>query len=490
MAFIDNPTIATLGSAIGLGPLFNAASAPNATPSTTATPPAANPLAQGPTAADNSQTMQPYELAENLGAPQIQAPTIRPGKSPAPIPEYKSRPYLPHIIGNPGSSGGVRPGALPQTTPGVMDPATLQSPEVQALLKSYGVTPSTAAPDPNLFIHNPNAFQRHPVMAGLLERGLDSAANMHVGDNFLDSFSGTLKGNQEAEAQRAQRANAQTMAPINQATAIQALLLGKQRQDLDSAKEKEDAEYHAGLISHYSAMDATRGERIASIPPRFDKQGRPYYYSEDPDTHKPSWEPDKDWQPDPRTALSQAIYDRESKALQTKYPSDDPHDPYKNVPPQELEDAYNRAASQESLSKAAGAAKVAGIRGAATVQAAGIRGGGSGGSGGRMSQFDRSRLAQLQADDATHNRALTNAENPNNMRVLDDDGKMIVADPSNPDFARYTKNHRDALSRNAAERARINSKYQTGAPNVQPQAVPTQTQSSPAPSANPFRTGN
>lgn len=482
MAFVDNPTISALGSAIGLGPLFNTASNGAASPSAPTPGAPTNLFAQGPTAADNSQ-----ELAQNIQPPKPTAPA----HSAQNVPIYKGRPYLPHIIGNQGGSGGVRPGAGVQTTPGVMDPATLQSPEVQALLKSYGVTPTTAAPDPNLFIHNANAFQRHPVAAGLLERGLEGAANMHVGDNFLDSFSGTLKGNQEAQAQRAQQANAQTMAPINQALAVQSLLHGKQQMDLETQKANDDKDYHDGLINHYASMDMTRGERAAAIPPRFDKQGRPYYYTEDPDTHKPSWEPDKNWTPDPRTAMSQALYDRESKSLQTKYPSDDPHDPYKNVPPQELEDAYNKLTSQQYYDQSAGTRSVANINGQSRIAAAGVRG--ANGTGGyKMSDVDKRELGQLDKDDAVHNKVISEAGNPNNMRVLDPaTGQLIVADVHNPDYATYTKRHSDALATNAARRRQIMQKYQNGAPNVQPPVGPQPTQSSPAPggavSNNPFR---
>lgn len=423
MAFIDNPTISTLGTALGLGPLFEAAGG--------TTPPEA--------------AQAPVEMAQNIEPPALRA------KSAQNIPEYKSRPYLPHIMPAPSSRGGVGPGVRVGGTnpiePGNMDPATLQSPQVQQLLQTYGVQAPTTPPDPNLFIHNPEAFQKHPVAAGLLERGMEGLAYAHPGNNFLESLIGGARGMQEAGAARASQANAQTMAPINQAAAIQSLLGVQEKQRLEQQKANDDQAYHTGLIAHYHATDATREERIASVPPRFDKTGRPYYYSEDPSTHVPSWKPDENFKEDPKTAVARAIYDRHSKDLQTKYPSDDPKEPYKNVPADVLEKTFNEMTSQESIAAKAAEIHNTDTRAAATVTAAGMRASASNTSGnGKLSQQNRARIAQLNRESAQHQKAIT----PQNSQILGDDGKIILAVPGNPDYENHVRRHQAAIARNNA----------------------------------------
>src|ERR1700744_539716 len=137
MAFIDNPIISALGSSLGLSPLFAAAGSPT----------------------------------DSSGETPAPAPTVKPGVTKQNIPPYRNRPYIPR--NESGSAGGVLPGGqIPSAAPGVMDYDTLQSPEVQKLLGQYGVHPTDTPPDPNLFVHNPEAFVKHPVLAGLLEHGL------------------------------------------------------------------------------------------------------------------------------------------------------------------------------------------------------------------------------------------------------------------------------------------------------------------------------
>src|SRR5882762_2515768 len=130
--FSNNPLIATLGSAVGLGDTF----------------------------ADASSS----EAAAN---PTVAPAAVKTGASHPNIPEYKNRPYIPQNE----SRGGVRPGAngLPPEV-GMMDPATLQNPQVKALLGQYGVDADAVHPNPNVFLTNPAAYNKHPIIANAIER--------------------------------------------------------------------------------------------------------------------------------------------------------------------------------------------------------------------------------------------------------------------------------------------------------------------------------
>src|SRR6202012_4285884 len=78
-------------------------------------------------------------------------------------------------------------------------------------------------PDPNLFVYNPEAFVKHPVLAGLLEHGLRGIAYSHPGLNFFQSLVGGVRGIQEGDAASAQQQNNQLEAPFRQASEVASL---------------------------------------------------------------------------------------------------------------------------------------------------------------------------------------------------------------------------------------------------------------------------
>jgi hypothetical protein len=379
MAFIDNPTIAALGGALGLSPLFAAASG----------------------AGDGSP---------------MSGDTPKPGVTKPNIPVYKERPYVPRNQGS-GPSGGVTPGGSNPTTPGTMDPATLQSPQVAPLLAQYGVTPPTTPPDPNLFIHNPEAFNKHPVISGMLERGLEGLAFSHPGENFLQSLVGGVRGMGEANAARSEQVNAQVNAPLQQAQQIAALQhLGDVHNEAQSTMD-----YHKGLLAHYTAQDLTKQQRIAAMPPRFGKNGQPYYYKEDEDGN-PGWEADKNWKEDPQTAMTRQFYESKKAELVDKYGS------LEQVPPEEIDKAMQDFETHRSLGKGAASMHNADVRANATTTAAAIRGTGKGGNApGSITPQQRAQLSEYNRQEASDQKIVSGIESGSSPTVKDENGKIVYS---------------------------------------------------------------
>lgn len=230
MSFIDNPVISSLGNALGMGGLFAEMGGAGASP-------------------------DPAE-----------APTPKPGASKPNIPEYRNRPYIPRPENGGGVTPGVAGGGNP-ITPGEMSPETLQDPKVQSLLGQYGVHPSQTPPDPNLFIHNPDAWAKHPVLSGLLERGLGGLAYAHEGNNFLQSLTGGVKGMQEYEAARGAQVNSQLMAPLLQAHQVADL---QHQSDLHNAA-LDEIKYHEGQLANQKLTAGSKAARLAAIAPRPNK---------------------------------------------------------------------------------------------------------------------------------------------------------------------------------------------------------------------------
>lgn len=385
MSFLDNPVVSAIGSAIGLDPIIQQA-----------------------------QTLQ----AQQGGDPGLEIASAntppRPGASKPNIPAYRERPYIPRSEAVPGApKGGVTPGGGNPITPGVMDQSTLQDPAVQQMLAQYGVHPSSAPPDPNLFIHNSQAFNNHPMIAGMLERGLEGLAYAHPGENFFQSLIGGVRGMGEANAARASQANAQVMAPLEQAQAIANL----QRQGDEHQTTQDNIEYHKGLLQHYYNSDLTRSQRLAAIPPRFGKNGQPYYYTEDANG-KGSWEPDKSWQEDPQTAITRAYYDNAKAGLVKKYGS------LEAVPPEELAHALQNFQTAFSLGKGAASIENTNTRAAASVHNANVRGTGTPGSG-KLTQQQKAQVGVLNSEAKQIDESITKAEAPNSSGIIrDEQGKV------------------------------------------------------------------
>lgn len=262
MAFIDNPIISALGGELGLGGVFAAAGSPPATPE-----------------------------SDSAGNP-VKPPVSKPN-----VPPYRNRPYIPRMEGGPMSHvGAVGPGGLNPTTPGTMDPATLQDPNVQKMLGQYGVTPPTTPPDPNLFIHNQQAFQNHPVISGLLEHGLEGLAYAHPGANFLQSLIGGVQGMQEANAARGQQVNAQTMAPILQAQQIASL----QKMGDEHDNSVSEQHYRNGMLDVANQNADTKEQQAARTAPRKNADGTSSTWN--PSTNK--------WDVDPTLGRDEQTYQK------------------------------------------------------------------------------------------------------------------------------------------------------------------------------------
>jgi hypothetical protein len=143
--------------------------------------------------------------------------------------------------------------------PGVMSPDVLMHPEVQKLLGSYGITPdqlqqTVSNASPNLFITNPAAYEKHPLLSGMLEHGLEGAAFTHGGQTIGDSISNVAQGLLGAQAARVAKYNNQLMMPFAEAGQVAGLKNQQQEEDFKMAQAK----HYQDLEDHYQSMDQTR----------------------------------------------------------------------------------------------------------------------------------------------------------------------------------------------------------------------------------------
>ena len=168
--------------------------------------------------------------------------TLKPGRSNVQTPR-EFRQHAPDKVT--GAGRGLSPGGnqspIGLNLPGVMSPDVLMHPAVQQLLSHYGVTPESVMQtaqhaSPNLFITNEAAYQKHPVLAGLLERGLEGAAFTKGGSTPGETISNIAQGMLTSQAARADKYNNQLMMPFAQAEQV------AQLQGINKHQEYEDAE--------------------------------------------------------------------------------------------------------------------------------------------------------------------------------------------------------------------------------------------------------
>jgi len=442
MAFIDNPVIAGLGEQLGMGAMFDSMRAGNPSPDPTA-----------PTSVD----------------PPAQQ-TEKPGKSAPNVPEYKNRPYIPRVLG--GNVGGVRPGVqggLP-TEPGTMDPATLQNPNVRALLGQYGVTPSTTPPDPNLFLHNPQAYANHPMLAGMLERGLESLAYSHPGANFLQSFTGSLRGNQEADAARGAQYNAQAMAPVQQALAIQNLQKGSD----EHADKQSEMEFRLAQAKHLAAGDLTKSQRLFLQTKQRPDGSYVTPTDEDANGNPTGWKVNPDLGTDYAAQNKQAYYQHAINAAAALHGGD----------PSQITDEERAAIDQhwaeaQSLGKGAAAIQIGAGHDAASIKKAGISASTKPGNS-KMNPADAAEYQTNVKQDAALTSRL-NALSDTGKVYQDENGNMLVGTSK-----KRTAYIQQVQAQQAALRARqqeILRKYRSG--NSSPDNTPAPNPSA-APKWNPI----
>lgn len=140
--------------------------------------------------------------------------------------------------------------------PGVMDPQTLMHPMVQQLLGQYGITPeqlqsTVNGANPNLFIDNQQAFQRHPVLSNMIERGLEGVAFTKPSNTIGEGINNVAQGILNAKAARADKYNNQLMMPFGQAQQVANLKGVSDEQNFKQAQAK----HYQDLEDHYNAMD-------------------------------------------------------------------------------------------------------------------------------------------------------------------------------------------------------------------------------------------
>lgn len=424
MSFSDNPLIATLGSAIGLGDTFADAS-----------------LAAGnQAAAAASPTVAP-------------AAVVPKGVSAKNVPEYKNRPYIPQNEGR-----GVGPGATAIGLPpevGMMDPDTLQNPTVQHLLGQYGVDASNVHPNPNVFLTNPAAYNRHPVIANAIERGLEGFANYQPGVDTASTISNVARSVLGANAMRAQAVNAQVQAPFQTAQAIGNLQMNQlQQQNINSEMANRQA-----MQQHYQNVDDTNDfYKTESLRLR--------------DEHNKATAATSAAKIDPYTRMANDLTDLNTQAWAQKNGKD-----VSEIPPDVRAAIVQDAAQRASMAKAAGAnagkhitadatVTAAGIRAGATTNAASIRANSAGAGGGTGNKQAQNEIKQHQA-------AINKMDShgAGTVFVDPDTGKFL-----NPGSARW----------NAVRKSHVDRINQlSGGQSPQTQSAPVQAPSSSG--GNPFR---
>jgi len=153
--------------------------------------------------------------------------------------------------------------------PGVMSPEVLMHPETQRLLAQYGVSPeqATAAANnasPNMFITNPAAYEKHPVLSTMIERGLEGLAFTNGGRTVGESISNVARGMLDAQAARSEKYNNQLMMPFAQASQVAQLQNNAQEQALKAAQIRFDnshADYYDQLPDLKAALTKVQSDR-------------------------------------------------------------------------------------------------------------------------------------------------------------------------------------------------------------------------------------
>jgi hypothetical protein len=162
---------------------------------------------EGPVSAVTQQLVNPPVGPKS----EVPKPAVAPNRVESTRESMQVRERYPQakpIAGTRGLGPGV--GGIGMNLPGVMSPETLMHPETQALLSQYGVSPEQATEaaqtaNPNLFIQNPQAFQKHPVLAGLVERGLEGAAFTQGSRTWGEGISNVAQGLLNAQGARADK---------------------------------------------------------------------------------------------------------------------------------------------------------------------------------------------------------------------------------------------------------------------------------------------
>lgn len=223
--FLNNPLVGAIGTHLGLAGLIDGD-------------------AGGDFMGEGGPGSGPPPSGQNPSAPP---PAPKPGKSnvnPQENREFRQHALMP-------KSGAAQRGSSPDASrfmgglPGVMSPDVLMHPDVQALLGRYGVTPqhiqdTVNNTDPNLFIHNPAAFQKHPILANGIERALEGLAFTHGSSNAGEAMTNIAQGILGAHAARVSQVNNQLMMPFEQAQ--QVANLQKDANADDRAKSQQDWE--------------------------------------------------------------------------------------------------------------------------------------------------------------------------------------------------------------------------------------------------------
>ena len=149
-----------------------------------------------------------------------------------------------------GSTPGGGGSNVGMNMPGVMSSDVLMHPAVQQLLGQYGISPDSIqhtvdTASPNMFITNPAAYEKHPVLAGMIERGLEGAAFTKGSSTWGEGISNVAQGMLNANAARADKYNNQLMMPFEQAKQVADLQNVSVEQNLKRAQTQYDQQHAA-----------------------------------------------------------------------------------------------------------------------------------------------------------------------------------------------------------------------------------------------------
>ncbi len=429
MAFTDNPLISSLMSTVGLGGILPSMSAPAAHSAPNVPMYRDRPFIPG--------RMEGLRASGNPASGVPASPTaamqpLQPGQTPD-----ASNPPIP----TQGDLDAVQNGQTPPSL-AAQQQASAQMTPAQQLLNHYGVSaPSNI--DNHLFIHDPQAFAKHPLIAGMLENGLQGLAYAHPGGNFLESLIGGVRGMQEAQSAKSQYENAQIMNPIAQANSIANLDNQYQRGQLQSAEATRDNAWQSIMQQNASNREQYQNAHLAEQQQAAALQAQLRQAQTDPT----------------RMLESQYITQAKQELANQKYGGD-----VTKLNSGDLLGIQHHLMQQNSIDKAAGGRSVKATRGAGTSNTAGKVSG--------ADQLQDRQLATQQQELEQELRAVQGKP------VISVNGQYVVS--SAPAAQAYINGLAAQRNRIAQQRQSIVDKYTGGASHS---AAPASTQYSPN---NPF----
>jgi hypothetical protein len=352
--FLSNPLVGAIGSALGLDPLMAGAGGSNSSINTA--PPIPAPVKVTSPKTTSTSTLRDERLQQSLSRDKGNRNT------------------------NSTSGRGSQPGRF--GLPGMMSPEILNHPAVQQLLSQYGINhdqiqSTIQNANPNLFITDQAAYQKHPVLAGMTERALEGLAFTKGSNTWGEGLSNVAQGMLSANGARVEKYNNQLMAPFNQASQV----AGLQNVAIELKLKEAQTRYDKSHSEYMDTMGDLRPQMLALQQQR------------EADTHSHQQQMENLQKQNHNLMLMGKIqstpFNKVEQSRYTQLVMNAGGDPL-NVEPTDLQELLNTAAQRKIDEAHANQVHVANIGAGSRVAAASI------GANGRGTVSDRSDLGESQ----------------------------------------------------------------------------------------------